>query len=1232
MGSLKSPQDGGEDELGGWDPRKEDYLDRQSSTSFGTNFSRTNNLARTKEVVRETRGLYVRNIPVSLSEESLFKIFSAHGKVLNVFIGKPRLDFAASNQTWGIVKVESMKDALAMITALNLKSPLKLKVELSLTEEERAKRRQEKEMEKSAQKEMETLVSNRICTEDLEKMMPASNSQEHPPISECGIGRGKMLSAIAKENARSVGNNDQIFSMDENKCKEDSRFQHPVSSTTVEPLKEKPREKVAVEVNVGCVSVGWRQPRPCVAEGCSSIGKLRCSVCKAFYCSKVCQIDDWFGHSKSCRKPPPLEDFEGVSDETNEMHKALPRSTLSKDPVMGANSKTERASGGKSANYESHTLGNKVPEPVSPRLSENKEKYDVAKSELSISRNPETHFLNCESRDVFSDRLVGCKTTDLSDAKNMAVDHGRNRFTGVNQDNLRRPFDKFNDKSVASRLQEQKQEPLNDQAVSRNASNKVEGFDSKTSVSKSPESSKRDLSTTKRLEGNAVSTAGLPTASLPCSKSGVDLNAKAVPRRTGTLSAGNAGKEGTKTVGSMSKLMEMDCIVDDIELNSNLVGLVTVKESYKNFTFLVMAESASYLLGEAPSILEKSSSAPNFEAAVGSLIAAKSPTDGSWYRAYVYGKKREVYSVIYIDFGNFEHVKEIKSLPPGKLSTLPGLAVIASYHGEVSNDGEKLMDAAVVLDEQVTLKVTGKKPRALRATLLESTNSSLLGNYIIRPWYVALPQVKGANANSVCDNNSTQKSEKVVDDGNISSADHSLSDNSISKFITISPHYAPETSPAKSDALKGHMVNHIKQESISSGQNHGTKFWCRDLRKNNLEPNKEYKVIPVWVGEDNTLFVHCLGIIEEEIEEMSSIISNHCKKAETPSSLEVGELVCGYCEIDSAWYRSEVREIKKDKITVQFVDFGNSDTVDAKDIRVFRPELLKAPLAAVRVKLAKVEGGNKEVKNYLMTLVQDAKTYKMQSVKGDASQFELFDNGVLLNDYMYNLVKSKKENPSERSDRTEKAPLPTKDGKSELPGESEGPRKKVPLYEDCKMSPLKGGKDVEVIVIHTSGPHAIYVIAKSAVTLYEDLEKISVLMTQYCESHVGAYYEPRQGEMCLAKFSEDGLWYRAACIKPGLVSSHVVFVDYGNLEEVPMKDLRQITDVFLELPCIAHHAVLKGVSEDDVQEGAKKCIAELLPQYTPLKADVEFTSDGVYVIDIPSVSETLIAEGLAKSK
>ena len=42
-------------------------------------------------------------------QESLTKMLSEYGKVLNTYIGKPSKEYLSSRTTWGIVKVESMK-------------------------------------------------------------------------------------------------------------------------------------------------------------------------------------------------------------------------------------------------------------------------------------------------------------------------------------------------------------------------------------------------------------------------------------------------------------------------------------------------------------------------------------------------------------------------------------------------------------------------------------------------------------------------------------------------------------------------------------------------------------------------------------------------------------------------------------------------------------------------------------------------------------------------------------------------------------------------------------------------------------------------------------------------------------------------------------------------------------------------------------------------------------------
>ncbi|KAK4297219.1 hypothetical protein Pmani_030338 [Petrolisthes manimaculis] len=149
------------DELEGWDPRVEDYLDHHSNTVAArgplSSYSRSSNLARIQDSVREPRGLYVKNVPLSMTSGNLKCMFSEHGNVLSVFVGQPKPEYAAANHTWAIVKVASMRDSLSMITALNNKPPLNLIVALSMTEEEKRLRKLEKEERQRLSTEMANL-------------------------------------------------------------------------------------------------------------------------------------------------------------------------------------------------------------------------------------------------------------------------------------------------------------------------------------------------------------------------------------------------------------------------------------------------------------------------------------------------------------------------------------------------------------------------------------------------------------------------------------------------------------------------------------------------------------------------------------------------------------------------------------------------------------------------------------------------------------------------------------------------------------------------------------------------------------------------------------------------------------------------------------------------------------------------------------------------------------------
>ncbi|CAG2064948.1 unnamed protein product, partial [Timema podura] len=58
----------------------------------------------------------------------------------------------------------------------------------------------------------------------------------------------------------------------------------------------------------------------------------------------------------------------------------------------------------------------------------------------------------------------------------------------------------------------------------------------------------------------------------------------------------------------------------------------------------------------------------------------------------------------------------------------------------------------------------------------------------------------------------------------------------------------------------------------------------------------------------------------------------------------------------------------------------------------------------------------------------------------------------------------------------------------------------------------------------------------------------------------------KPGAICVARYSVDEMWYRAVVMSVGDTTAHVSFPDYGNMEDVPLTDIMEITHEFSTLP------------------------------------------------------------------
>ena len=117
----------------------------------------------------------------------------------------------------------------------------------------------------------------------------------------------------------------------------------------------------------------------------------------------------------------------------------------------------------------------------------------------------------------------------------------------------------------------------------------------------------------------------------------------------------------------------------------------------------------------------------------------------------------------------------------------------------------------------------------------------------------------------------------------------------------------------------------------------------------------------------------------------------------------------------------------------------------------------------------------------------------------------------------------------------------------------------------------------EVIISDVQQPNRIFFQVMSQEN-EEGLAALSVMLNTHCSTADNNPYKPEIGELCCARFTDDGMWYRAV-VEQKLSDSRmlVVFVDYGNQDSVAVDSIRRITAAFTQFPLQARQCFLTGI-------------------------------------------------------
>lgn len=310
-----------------------------------------------------------------------------------------------------------------------------------------------------------------------------------------------------------------------------------------------------------------------------------------------------------------------------------------------------------------------------------------------------------------------------------------------------------------------------------------------------------------------------------------------------------------------------------------------------------------------------------------------------------------------------------------------------------------------------------------------------------------------------------------------------------------------------------------------------------------LEVGSQHEVHISYAKDGPELFAIQLKNDEQMLISIMKQINSIPLKSVT-ETLTIGMVCLGKFSEDNAVCRAVVIGSTASKCRLFFVDFGMTELVSYYDIYYIPKELISPSVFALRFCLSGIKDLTitEELKQNFFSLVSD-KVLTLKVVPSEGPPIiqycELYLNGHSVRDIL-------KSNDLS-SIKFQKIPLSTLTG------------------------------NMNIIVSYVDSCTNFFVQLSST---YQELD---VLMTQIQQHCINAsslmFHEIKHGMVCCAYYSEDEKWYRAQVLNIKKDKITILYVDYGNEQEVTAEFVKPITPTLLRLQTQAIHCALKGYED-----------------------------------------------------
>lgn len=296
---------------------------------------------------------------------------------------------------------------------------------------------------------------------------------------------------------------------------------------------------------------------------------------------------------------------------------------------------------------------------------------------------------------------------------------------------------------------------------------------------------------------------------------------------------------------------------------------------------------------------------------------------------------------------------------------------------------------------------------------------------------------------------------------------------------------------------------------------------------------------------------------------------------QTNTSVLLPQTVC--CAVrfhlDKKWYRGCILEETNLNVKVILVDYGMVVQEKLQNLQALNPEFLELEWQAFRCSLYNLidRVGGDVWSDEASTLLKDFTSGKSRNLKCKIiSQLFVANKGLFNAVDLYTPVQRASEHLIEKG----------------VAKEIQCPNQLLPSVYPCSFVyssfDITNGTEELVFPTHVVSPWEIYAQLDRNTEIIEQLMDRAM---KESEELVSQMHTGKTGSVCLAKYSEDGKWYRSFVL-PAQSSLHVnvFFVDYGTKQVAEKKNVLSIPIKAVDLlltPMQALRCSLLGVPEEE---------------------------------------------------